>query len=135
MNKNHIKRVLLLSLIVSLSGIMSGCGFMQRDPAPTPYQPYQTTNWHSIPDSDGNILGGYTEQHIKGNRYSVTFKGNGVTDRPTVTRYVHQRAEELCKQNGYKSYITMNRGEMHDTEYSPQGIPYAIVTLNILCKG
>lgn len=133
MSASFYKKVFGFGLITVLMGGLSACGWMVRDDAPTPYQSFRESMWHSMPDGDGNIYGGYKDEHITGNRYSVTFKGNGVTDRSTVTRYAHRRAKEVCVENGYRDYRMMKNGELHDAVYPNVGVTMPIVTLNFVC--
>ena len=53
--------------------------------------------------------GGYTDAHIKGNLYYVTFEGNTRTTDTDAIKCFHQRAKELCEQNGYKDYAIKDK--------------------------
>ena len=44
---------------------------------------------------------GYTETQLGKDRYRITFTGNSVTDKETVSDYALLRAAELTLQEGY----------------------------------
>ena len=62
---------------------------------------------------------GFSEQKIEGNRYTVEFSGNSLTDRKTVETYLLFRAAELTRQNGYDHFRVATR----DTEVKSRVIP------------
>ena len=57
-----------------------------------PYQPY------------GLIRGGYVDQEISGNLFSVSFHGNGYTTVGVAKKYAKKRAQEVCLKRGFKEY-------------------------------
>lgn len=64
--------------------------------APTPYQ---------IEGSSG----GYSEQRIEDNRYSVKFVGNSATPRGTVEEFALYRAAELTLESGHDYFRVVSR--------------------------
>ena len=75
----------------------------------TPYQPLGTGGaFHS---------GGYTDQQLEANRWTVTFSGNSLTSRQTVERYLLYRAAELTVQQGYDWFTTVDRDTERKTDY------------------
>lgn len=78
----------------------------------TPYQPNVR---------GGVASGGYTDQRITDNRYTVSFAGNSLTNRDTVERYLLFRAAELTMAAGYDGFIMADRETNRDsrTYYDP----------------
>lgn len=75
----------------------------------TPYQPLGTGGaFHS---------GGYTDQQLEANRWTVTFSGNSLTSRQTVERYLLYRAAELTVQQGDDWFTTVDRNTERKTDY------------------
>ena len=64
--------------------------------SPTPYQV----------EGEG---GGYSEQQIEDNRYSVKFVGNTATPRDTVEEYALFRAAEVTLENGHDYFKVVSR--------------------------
>ena len=75
---------------------------------------------------------GYADEHIKDSIYVVTFKGNGLTDRATCTKYAFRRAEEVCKENGYGDYKLLNETQTGSVN-ARFGYEYPTVTVTIQC--
>ena len=75
----------------------------------TPYQPLGAHGTHAS--------GGYSDQQIEPNRWSVTFSGNSLTSRQTVERYLLYRAADLTLQNGYDWFTTVDRNTERKTDY------------------
>lgn len=50
------------------------------------------------------FTGGYTDTHIKDNIYFVEISCNAFTSQTTAVQYLHRRAMEVCKENGYCDY-------------------------------
>jgi hypothetical protein len=69
----------------------------------TPYQPLS---------SQRSTAGGYSDQRIEDNRYSVSFSGNTMTSRETVETFLLYRAAELTNAQGYDWFVMAER----DTE-------------------
>lgn len=61
--------------------------------------------------------GGYSEQRLQSDRWSVAFAGNSLTSRETVEIYLLYRAAELTVQSGYDWFITDYRTTDEDTRY------------------
>ncbi len=86
--------------------------------------------------SQGSSCCGYKDQHLKGNIYKVTFTGNVMTARETVTKYAYQRAGEVCKENGYRNYKILSevQGGNTDEVNAAYDIQSADVELRVECK-
>lgn len=84
----------------------------------------------------GSSCCGYKDQHLKGNIYMVTFSGNALTDRETVTKYAYLRAEEVCKEHGYRHYKILSeyQGGSSDEVHAAYDIQSADVELRVECK-
>lgn len=82
----------------------------------TPYQPLGTRGTHAS--------GGYSDQQIEPNRWSVTFSGNSLTSRQTVERYLLYRAADLTLQNGYDWFTTVDRNTERKTDYVGYSDPF-----------
>jgi hypothetical protein len=75
----------------------------------TPYQPYR-------PEHVSGVHGGFSEQRLAPDRYSVRFHGNDLTSRQRVEGYMLYRAAELTLQNGFDSFEIVERHTEHDVE-------------------
>ncbi len=85
--------------------------------------------------SQGSSCCGYQDKHLKGNVYMVSFSGNAMTDMETVTKYAYQRAEEVCKQNGYHHYKILSEVQGGGSEVAAAyDIPSGGVSLRVECK-
>jgi hypothetical protein len=91
----------LLAAIGTGALLLAGCA------SPTPYQP--ATGY-------GYNRAGYSDQRIEDNRYMVSFAGNSLTSRETVERYLLFRAAELTVQQGYDSFILVDRSTDRKTQ-------------------
>ena len=81
----------------------------------------------------GDTCCGYRDQHLKNNLYMVTFSGSVQTDRATVTGYAYRRAEEVCKENGYRDYEVLNEVQSGNfNTYTGSELPN--ISLKIECK-
>lgn len=69
------------------------------------------------PEGYGGQRGGYAEQRLQEDRWSVAFSGNSLTSRDTVEMYLLYRAAELTVQSGYDWFITDFRATDADTRY------------------
>lgn len=87
-------KILTSILLVSLLG---ACGS-------TPYQPMA-------------FKGGYLDTHIRDNLYFVEISTNAYTNSTTAVQYFHRRAKELCEENGYSDYRSVNERDT-STSYS-----------------
>lgn len=65
--------------------------------------------------------GGYTDIPLGNDKYIVNFRGNGHTKASTVEKYAHQRAKELCKENGFSGYEMLDSQEKTDTKVWDDG--------------
>lgn len=65
---------------------------------PTPYQPRDNSGY------------GFSENRIENNRYTLSFKGNSLTDREQVENSLLYRAAELTLQSGHDYFIVTQRG-------------------------
>ena len=97
MLKSTFKRPRIAALAVALAGSVALSGCMTA----TPYQP-----------ATASSAGGYSDQQIESNRFQVSFRGNSLTSRETVERYLLFRAAELSLQNGFDHFILVSK----DTE-------------------
>lgn len=75
----------------------------------TPYQPLGARGTHAT--------GGYADQQIERNRWSVSFNGNSLTSRQTVERYLLFRAADLTLQQGFDWFTTVDRNTERKTDY------------------
>ena len=97
MQIKHLKRPRIAALALALVGSATLGGCMTA----TPYQPAVSPT-----------AGGYSDQQLESNRFQVSFRGNSLTSRETVERYLLFRAAELTVQSGADHFILVNR----DTE-------------------
>lgn len=68
--------------------------------------------------------GGYSEQRLQADRWSVAFTGNSLTSRETVETYLLYRAAELTVQSGYDWFITDYRATDADTRFYASRDPW-----------
>ncbi|MBX9616311.1 MAG: hypothetical protein Q8S03_01725 [Brevundimonas sp.] len=68
--------------------------------------------------------GGYAEQRLERDRYSISFSGNSVTSREQVEMSLLLRAAELTTENGYDWFSTVNRATDRDTRFQSVGDPF-----------
>lgn len=84
-----------LGLIASLAACMTA----------TPYQP----------DVAGHaVSGGYSEERLADDRWRVVFSGNELTSRDRVEGYMLYRAAELTLEQGYDSFVIIDRLSRQD---------------------
>ncbi|MFH2045445.1 MAG: hypothetical protein ABIK92_09905 [Pseudomonadota bacterium] len=74
-----------------LFGLLAVCFLFVGCANATPYQPMGFT-------------GGYKDTHVKDDVYFVEVRCNAFTDHSTAVQYLHRRAMEVCKENGYCDY-------------------------------
>lgn len=97
-----MKRFLLAAAAVSALAL-AGCE------TATPYQPLNAPGTHAS--------GGYSDQQIEPNRWTVSFSGNDLTSRQTVERYLLYRAAELTLAQGYDWFTAVDRNTERKTDY------------------
>jgi len=79
-------RKLLIAGLLAVTAGLAGCT------TATPYQP----------DLRGSqVSGGFSETRVTNDRFRVQFRGNTLTNRDTVERYLLYRAAELTLAQGY----------------------------------
>jgi hypothetical protein len=76
--------------------------------SPTPYQP--AANGY-----------GFSQQQIEGNRYRVTFAGNGDTSLDTVRNYMLYRAAEVTVESGHDYFVVVDQNTQSTTTYRGTG--------------
>ncbi len=76
----------------------------------TPYQPKSF------------FIGGYTDFEVQPGVIYLLFEANGFTSRPTVVRYWHRRASELCP-GGYDMLSVADVGQTPNREATARAIP------------
>lgn len=79
---------------------MSGCV--------TPYQPK-------------SAIGGFSETRLQEDVFSVSFRGNGYTDRERVSDLAMLRSAELTLENGFKYFALINSSEDSSTAMMHMG--------------
>ena len=103
------KRPRIAALAAALIGSVALSGCMTA----TPYQPATASS-----SSDG-----YSDQQIEGDRFQVSFRGNSLTARETVERYLLFRAAELTVQRGFDHFILVSKDtETQSTTYRSPGL-------------
>ena len=87
-------RKLLIAGLLAVTAGLAGCT------TATPYQP----------DLRGSqVSGGFSETRVTNDRFRVQFRGNTLTSRDTVERYLLYRAAELTLAQGYDWFEIDNR--------------------------
>ncbi len=81
----------------------------------TPYQPLRPGNAQS---------GGFSDLHIDSTHWRVTFKGNSLTSRETVEKYLLYRAAELTLDQGGDWFDTTDRHVERKTDYTQDVDPF-----------
>ncbi len=105
-----MKRSLLAVLLVS-GAMLAGCE------TATPYQP--------LGGPGTQASGGYFDHQIEANRWQVGFKGNDLTARETVERYLLYRSAELAVSQGYDWFEAVDRHTDKKTDTYATGVdPY-----------
>ena len=94
MNISRLRRGALLAAAASGALLLAGCM------TETPYRPATGSGFYRT---------GFSERQVEQDRWLVTFAGNTVTDRDTVERYLLFRAAELTVQNGYDTFVMVQR--------------------------
>jgi hypothetical protein len=98
-----MKRLFAAAAAASAALALAGCE------TATPYQPLGAPGTHAS--------GGYSDQQIEANRWTVSFSGNDLTSRQTVERYLLYRAAELTQQQGYDWFTTVDRNTERKSDY------------------
>jgi hypothetical protein len=84
----------------AIAVLLAGAAGLSACATATPYQP----------DRPGqSTSGGFSEVRLSETGYRVTFKGNTLTSRDTVERYLLYRSAELTSQGGYDWFLLDNR--------------------------
>ena len=96
-----LKSTLLRPRIAALALALAGSAALGGCMTATPYQP-----------ATGYSQTGYSDQQIEADRFQVSFRGNSLTSRETVERYLLFRAAELTIQRGFDHFILVSK----DTE-------------------
>jgi len=73
----------------------------------TPYQPISRA---------APVQGGYSDEHIAGDRWRVTFSGNRLTSRETVEGYLLYRAAELTLEQHRDWFEIVDRETEHEVQ-------------------
>lgn len=110
MKTHRLGRGALLAAIASGALLLTGCM------TETAYRPATGTGFYRT---------GYSERQVEADRWLVTFAGNAVTDRDTVERYLLFRAAQLTVQNGFDTFIMVQRDTDRQARTYSTGIgPY-----------
>jgi hypothetical protein len=87
-----MKRLLLtFSAVAALGGALAACE------TATPYQPLAPGNAEA---------GGYSDVRLDATHWRVSFRGNDLTSRETVERYLLYRAADLTVNQGFDWFVT-----------------------------
>ena len=98
-----MKRLLLLA-------VAAGALTLSACETATPYQPLGVHNNHAS--------GGFYDQRLEQNRFRIGFRGNSLTSRERVERYLLFRAAEVTLQSGFDWFTTVDRHtERKDSYY------------------
>lgn len=82
----------------------------------TPYQP--------AAPGGGRYAPGFSEFRIDEGHWKVTFKGNSLTSRETVEKYLLYRSAELTAQQGYDWFEASDRQTERHSRYVGVGDPF-----------
>lgn len=82
----------------------------------TPYQPLGVRNTHAS--------GGFYDQRLEQNRFRVGFRGNSLTSRERVERYLLFRAAEVTLQNGFDWFTTVDKHTERKDSYYGDSLGY-----------
>jgi hypothetical protein len=104
-----MKRLLFAAIAVSALAL-AGCE------TATPYQPLGAPH--------AQASGGYFDHQIEANRWQVGFKGNSLTSRETVERYLLYRSAELTLSQGFDWFEAVQRhtDKKTDTYAEPDSV-------------
>ena len=104
-----MRRLLVALLAVSALGWLAACQ------TATPYQAATT---------GGRYATGFSEFRIDDRHWKVTFRGNSLTSRETVERYLLYRAAELTTQQGGDWFETTDRQTERHSSFIGVGDPF-----------
>ncbi len=104
-----MKRILFAAAVL-LASALAACE------TATPYQPLHARGTQAS--------GGYFDHQIEANRWQVGFKGNELTSRQTVERYLLYRSAELTTTQGYDWFEAVERHTDKKTEGYAVPDPY-----------
>jgi hypothetical protein len=65
----------------------------------------------ATPYQQTGLTGGFSETQLDENVWTVTFKGNGYTNRERATDFNLLRCAELCLEKGYKYFVIVEGKE------------------------
>lgn len=71
----------------------------------------------STPYQAKGFRGGFTEQKLSSDMFSVSFSGNGYTGAATVQNYLLKRCAELTMLNGYTHFILIGSNGSTETTF------------------
>ena len=104
-----MKRLLLLA---AAAGALS----LSACETATPYQPLGAHNNHAS--------GGFYDQRLEQNRFRVGFRGNSLTSRERVERYLLFRTAEVTLQSGFDWFTTVDRHTERKDSYYGDSLGY-----------
>lgn len=104
-----MKRLIAVMLAVTALGALSACQ------TATPYQPQTTA---------GRYATGFSDFRIDDTHWRVTFRGNSLTSRETVERYLLYRAAELTVQQGGDWFEAADRHTERHSSFVGVGDPF-----------
>jgi hypothetical protein len=105
-----MKRIVLAALFAGAALALDACE------TATPYQPLNAPG--------AQASGGYFDHQIEANRWQVGFKGNALTSRETVERYLLYRSAELTLAQGYDWFEAVDRHTDKKTETYAEPDPF-----------
>lgn len=92
-------------------------------------------------------FGGYTDRPLGNGQFLITYSGNGYTSAREVRSRAHQRATEVCRENGFTAYDVLDKdhdvdtaayarcnGQGQSTDCSAHTVDKHSVTLTIRCR-
>ncbi len=94
---------------IVLAAALFGASALCACETATPYQPLGAPG--------AKASGGYYDHQIEPERFEVGFKGNSLTSRETVERYLLFRSAELTLAQGYDWFEDVNRHTGRRSEY------------------
>lgn len=92
-------RLAAVALVLAGSTTLAGCM------SATPYRPAVNAS-----------ADGFSDQRLEDDRFQVSFKGNSLTSRETVERYLLFRAAEITAQHGFDYFVLVNKDTERRTE-------------------
>ena len=101
-------------LLLAAAAFALGLGLQACETA-TPYQPLRP---------GAALSGGYSDLKIDSTHWRVTFRGNSLTSRETVEKYLLFRAAELTLDQGYDWFETTDRHTDKKSDYTGDVDPF-----------